>query len=248
MSKHRTSWFAALAALTWSGHAFAAGNSFSAGTFAIGGERLSGFYHSSITATQDTPFGQIKISDTTDHFTLLTNVAGGTTGGTGTTNISSSYADIPRLGLDFFVIDGLSLGGTLGIDHTALGSPTASGPGVNVTPQNAGGSITTWLFSPRVGYVFMFNDSIGIWPRGGLAYYHTSVSPDQGYGSSLHFFSLDLEAPFIFALTNGFAITAGPLFEISLDGSTSSDNPNVSASTGLSYTTFGISVGLLGWI
>ena len=107
----------------------------------------------------------------------------------------------------------------------------------------------------------MFTDGIGIWPRGGIVYYHSSISTAQrataglpnppSSDTSLHFIGFSLDVPFIFALKPGFAITAGPMLELSFDGSYNFDNPPAGTnitSIDMKYTTFGLSVGLLGWI
>jgi hypothetical protein len=65
---------------------------------------------------------------------------------------------ITRLGIDFFVIDSLSLGGTLAF----------------VLGDNEGPGDDDWngfLLHPRVGYAIGFSDSFGIWPRGGITFW-----------------------------------------------------------------------------
>jgi len=63
----------------------------------------------------------------------------------------------PRAGIDYFVIDRLSLGG-------ALGLYTASG-------HNAQTDGTGFLFAPRVGYAVDLGRIASFWPRGGITYY-----------------------------------------------------------------------------
>jgi hypothetical protein len=81
---------------------------------------------------------------------------------------------------------------------------------------------------------------VGFWPRGGFSYFH------RGYDNGdAHYIAVNLEAPFVFDFTGGFGMTLGPTLDVSLDGSYDPDN---GPSTDLSYTSFGIEAGLLGWL
>lgn len=185
-----------------------------------------GFYHTTITASS----GALSVDETVNNVALLGMQATG------------PY-EMPRIGIDGFVIDGLSLGGTLFVAHRSV---DANLNATAFTGTGGSGSVTDFLIAPRIGYAMMFTDSVGFWPRGGFSYYHESVSPDAGRDISVHFISLGLEIPFIFALTSGFAITAGPLLDIAVDGSLSEDGTNVDVTE--KYTTFGLAAGLMGWL
>src|SRR5690606_22113506 len=62
-----------------------------------------------------------------------------------------SPVTVPRVALDIFIIESLSLGGTLGL-HSNTGT-------------------SGLLFSPRIGYAIAFNQQWGFWPKGGFTYY-----------------------------------------------------------------------------
>jgi hypothetical protein len=195
------------------------------GTFALSAERLSGFYHSKVSLSNGNG------SETFDRITLLGQAATGP-------------HDLPRIGADYFIIDGLSLGGNIAIMHTS-GSGDARFAGIQVNGGNY--DTTQFLFAPRVGYAIMFVERVGIWPRGGFSYYLDSTSYDGGGSSTLHYFSLNLEAPFLFKVADNFAITVGPTIDVSLEGSQKlqSNNGNLSGSTDASLTAFGIAAGLV---
>lgn len=232
MSKKRSVLCLAVAVgATWSGAALAQQGPFPAGTFAISGEHLTGFYHTSLSASA----AGVSNDTSMDHLALL-----------GVASNSGAPGELPRLGFDGFVVDGLSLGGTVLVDYAAENVGATIGAGAVTANANTTVKVTSIGFWPRIGYALMFNDSVGIWPRAGVGYYHVSESPDQGNGLSFHFVSLSLEAPLIFELAKGFAITAGPTVEISLSGSAEADNSNISVDE--SYKIFGIAVGLLGWM
>ncbi|HVU01168.1 MAG TPA: hypothetical protein VHE30_05425 [Polyangiaceae bacterium] len=216
-----------LALVSLSGVARAQSKDFEKGTFAISMERLSGFNHVKSSTTVNTPGGDVTTSTSADRFMLMGMEA-------------SSPADLPRVGLDYFIIDKLSLGGTLFIGYS---SATTNLGGLG----NANASATDILFAPRVGYAVMFNDTIGVWPRGGFSYFHRSIDPDNGPSDSAYYLALNLEAPFIFGLANGFAITAGPAVDVSLTGSATTHNANVSVDRDISYFSFGLFAGFLAW-
>lgn len=63
----------------------------------------------------------------------------------------------PRAGLDYFVVNNLSLGGAIGL---------FSGAGHNAIVGETG-----FLFAPRVGYAIDLGSVASFWPRGGITYY-----------------------------------------------------------------------------
>jgi len=139
------------------------------GDFAISSERLMGVYF------YDEDFTSTNI-------------------GLGIGPSPSSIYHLPRLGLDYFVIDNLSIGGSLGfVDQDIHRGPTNSGA----------------LINPRVGYALEFSKVFGFWPRGGFTY--RNVGGDEE-------FALTLEAMFYAAPVEHFAITFGPLMDLGIAG------------------------------
>jgi hypothetical protein len=221
----------AAALAVWSSPA--AADPISHGTIALGAERLTGFYHSK---------DSIGPNDVTRNKISLLGEA------------SNGPYDLPRIGIDGFIIDGLSLGGTLAIGHTAQTDKTAVAGGSTSTDSSG----TAVLFAPRVGYGVMFSEHVGIWPRGGFSYFTASsdgsgtvsvggVAINAGGTSvSRHYFSLNIDVPFLFKLAPNFAITAGPTIDVSLDGSQKVDlNGGGTATNDASYAAFGIAAGLV---
>jgi hypothetical protein len=96
---------------------------------------------------------------------------------------------VARLGVDFFPINHLSIGGSFAFwdyDFRRNGSSTAV------------------LFSPRIGYAIDFSNSFGFWPRGGVTFL-------SGGGDE---FALTLEAMFYAAPAQHFAFTFGPVLDV----------------------------------
>ena len=76
--------------------------------------------------------------------------------------------DSPRLSFDYFIVDGVSVGGSLGY---ASGSDDTEDFADQETPVSTPSDYSSFIFAPRGGYAFMFSETVGIWPRGGLTYH-----------------------------------------------------------------------------
>jgi hypothetical protein len=184
-------------------------------------ERLFGF-HSMHATLENDPGDDAEFDGTS--FSL---------GWRGTWGTTSPY-DVPRFAFDYLVIDSLSIGGSLGFASVSSDSDA----GIFASDNDA----TSVLFAPRVGYVYMFNDVIGIWPRGGFTYH--SLNVDDTYDANG--FGLNLECMFPIAPTPHFGFLVGPTLDIDITGSLDPEGP--ADDVDLTYTTFGIQAGLFGWL
>lgn len=131
--------------------------------------------------------------------------------------------DVPRFAFDYFVIRHLSVGGSLGFANYSV---------------DHGGSGSEFEFAPRVGYGVMFGKVVGIWPRGGFTYHSAGDQNENG-------FALTLECPFPIIPFRHFAFEVGPTFDIDLFG-----NHNIGGgqSQSLHYYSFGLQIGVFGWL
>ncbi len=180
------------------------------GQLAVGAERLTGYIHSSESTDED----GLKTSTTYDDFSLL---------GMPLAGLVTEYS-YPRIGVDYFATDGFSVGGTL--TYTHVGTNDELDPDVGPTVK-ASSSSNVFLIQPRVGYAYMFNESVGIWPRGGITYGRAwSSSDDDDSGSKSSVWALSLEVPFIFALADNVAVLAGPTLDYGFSYSGETTNPN----------------------
>jgi hypothetical protein len=101
--------------------------------------------------------------------------------------------DTPRVGFDYFIIDGLSLGAHLGIGFYALDGNSAG-----------------WVsFLPRVGYAFSLSQTIDFWPRVGLGI----IAGDPFYAPN-DTGVLTLEGMFLANIKPWFAIEFGPAIDV----------------------------------
>jgi len=138
---------------------------------------------------------------------------------------SSSPFDVPRLAFDYFAIDHLSIGGSLGYSSTA---------------PDEGGDASAFLLAARVGYVYAFGRVVGIWPRGGFSYH--SLNIDNGFDENG--FGLTLECPFTFSPAAHWAFSVGPSFDVDLFGER---DPSPVSAEDRKYRMFGLQAGVLGW-
>src|ERR1044071_660526 len=97
--------------------ALAASGPMPQGTFAIGAERITGVFHGTFKNDPfpgDNPPGD-NASVTGVEFLGSGVFAGANAGGGFTVGDSRNMFAIPRVGFDYFIIDGLSLGGSLSV-------------------------------------------------------------------------------------------------------------------------------------
>jgi hypothetical protein len=183
----------------------------SAGQFTIGAERMFGYVHSNQHTEREVAGVTTETDVSMSQFALL---------GLNGNDAISPYGH-PRIGFDYFVIDRLSVGGSL-IFKTTSSETEAEG-------QSADGpSNTTFLFAPRAGYAFMFNDTVGIWPRLGFTYYTSSTeleTPAGTFEDSENGLALAIEGLFVIAPMPHFGFTVGPTFDIGLTGSVEETDP-----------------------
>jgi hypothetical protein len=117
---------------------------------------------------------------------------------------------------DFFLIDNVSLGGFVEIEHDSLGDPSDS-------------STTTIGIGPRVGYDYPLTDQFSVWPRAGFAlasrsYSTTFTATVNGQTSSVTNsgsttnFTFIVSAPFLYHPAEHFFLGIGPYLSADLSG------------------------------
>jgi hypothetical protein len=159
---------------------------------------------------------------------------------------------IPRLAFDVAVIDGLTLGGSLGFVISDYGTSTTVGGN---TVDQSEPSVTTFLIAPRVGYSLGISRVVSLWLRGGISYWSASSQADPGvFGGnvtrvSAWGLSVDLEPTLVISPFEHVGFTAGLAIDLPAAGKASTERMNGAVTTTTSVDTrvrnFGIMAGML---
>lgn len=160
--------------------------------------------------------GQLAISS--DAAIAITHTA--PSDGEGVTTVTLAPA------VDYFVIDGLSIGGFVSMDYTTVGDWDSTEFGIG----------------PRVGYNIDMSDLVSVWPKAGLSFRSRSQSQQRTQGdrtlevsTSNSGVALNLFAPIMFHPATHFFAGFGPFLDVDLSG----DNK---------ATSFGGRLTLGGWV
>lgn len=210
---HKTLASALTVALTLAGGTAFAQQFSDQGTLAFSADRLFGFY----LTERNVELDDVPARQDNDAFEV-----GLLWQGPGLTPFT-----IPRLGVDYFVINHLSIGGTVGF--------------TSADDDDNGIDYQAFLFAPRVGGAWMFNDWAGIWPRGGFSYYSFDVG-----NTDASQFSLTAECQFVLSPAEGFAFVVGPAFDIGLTGGW--DPPGPGSGDVNMYSIGLLTAGVMGYI
>lgn len=128
----------------------------------------------------------------------------------------------PRLGVDFFVAQDISIGGALGFFSMSWNG-------------NGGGDQNGFVISPRVGFNVPISQIVTFWPKVGLTY--IQAGDDHAFGFSG-------EANFAFFPRPSWAFLVSPNLDLAPFGG--HDNNNNTPNSDLHAYGFGAGVGILG--
>jgi hypothetical protein len=198
-----------------------------AGQFVIGAERITGVFFDKV---KTEPEGGGEVSDSTTSIALLGNAGG------------DGPSSVPRLGFDYLVTDGLSVGGSFVVFSQSGETEPDGGDSVD-TP-----SLTSIYFNPRVGYAYAIDDTFGIWPRAGIGF--LTFSGDEGEGGadvSGNSFQLTLEGNVVVSPFEHFAFIGGPFLDLGLSGSVEREDDGETAEADRKYTSYGLAIGIAGY-
>ncbi len=141
---------------------------------------------------------------------------------------SASPSAMPRFALDFGLLAGLTVGGSLMISTRGMSASGDATAQPTAPPPTANHDGLTLFGSARVGYAYAFDSTFSIWPRVGLAYASSSAQGelrDPGTGASFgtfeykaHFFTGNLEVLLGISPLKHIVLTAGPYVDIGLGG------------------------------
>jgi hypothetical protein len=156
------------------------------------------------------------------------NAASITAFGIGGVNVNPYTA--PRLGIDYLLDGGLTLGGGLSVGRFSLSTKTVNG---STTTTQDTGSLFIYTLTPRVGYRIPVSPSVDITPRGGLTLAGGSVSSGGSNADSAGVFALALsgEGVLAYRATRSFNFLFGAGIDYTITASASQTNANGTTST-----------------
>jgi len=212
------------------------------GTFAIGADRLFGYVSDTqsyeVTTTVGTASTKNKYETNISNFSLLGRA------------LPVSVAQVPRLSFDAFLGPGVSIGGSLMYDHY---STSYKNNGVEDPDKPSTG---LWLFSPRVGFAYMFTPEVGIWPRAGITYVHTSTDSsstntttgavtNRSESAGALYYTMDVNL--VLAPVPHVGFTVGPTLDYLLSTSQSSSPPQTNPESNQKELALGFQAGFFAW-
>jgi hypothetical protein len=188
-----------------------------AGQWVFGVERVTTLARESETTFYDDPSGQ-EISTTTKTTSL--NLFGAN---------AATISTLPRLALDYLVIDNVTVGTSLvlltrSVSVDGEGTPTVSGPAIQGSPS---ASSLSFVGNVRAGFAFPFNETFGVWARGGVTYGYEKVdvrliapgeSRETKGALKSSVFDLSLDAMAVLSPMKHFVIMGGPFVDLGLYG------------------------------
>jgi hypothetical protein len=163
---------------------------------------------------------------------------------------------LPRVAFDYTIINHLTLGGSLAVAFGLGGGEEISTTNRPTVDRDAKRSIIG--FAPRVGYIIPLHKNFAFWPRLGLSIYSVSTTFNRIQGNadvkvtnSDTLFAIDVDPQFVWTPIQHFFFQFGPLMNIPITGSRSSEtdvgNSSTTQKNDLSVFHLGISAGLGGW-
>jgi hypothetical protein len=229
------------------------------GQFIIGADRLfSLFEYQQNSYDELVPFpGDTKTVQSTTQ-TSLGLFWGGSFQG-----VESIYT-VPRVGLDYTIINNVTIGGEVIAFFTIGGSANTEHDTNNsqTTTHNGLPGATTLGLAIRGGYILALSDMFSVWFRGGFSDYAVTLKTTNTMGNittdtTLGYkqFALDLDPQLVFTPMRHVGFTAGLTADIPIGGGHWSDTnittPGMSASAHASapssYAFVGITIGTLVW-
>lgn len=208
------------------------------GGMALSADRLFGITSYSVKSEVDAP-NQNEQERSGTNVSLLWGVAPRV--GSGGVEIPIPGA-VPRLSFDYFVIESLSIGGSLGY----YSSSGEYDPGGNGEKQDDP-KVTAFALNPRVGYAIPLGDTSAVWLRGGFTYMKVTIDPDQGDDVPVSVMQLDLEAMFVIGIVDNFGFQVGPAIDLPLGGKSEIDAGGETYDIDIKVMSFGGYGGLVGW-
>jgi hypothetical protein len=189
------------------------------GQVVLGAERIMGVYSDHLTSKSSDGTTETKLN-TTSIALLGMPVALDDSG-------IAYPSSTPRFALDVFVLQGLSLGGSLiYLNRSGSTDNTLNSGGTSTSTTRDAPTSSTFIFAPRIGYAAQLAPVFAIWPRAGITYAHyklTSQNTNATGGTTesstaADFTDISGEVMATFLPVPHVALLVGPYLDIPLGG------------------------------
>lgn len=197
-----------------------------AGQIAISAERMFG----AMFIWNNVDGGGIDETTTDFHISAISNPLA---------NVTTNYS-FPRMGVDFFIADGISIGAALGFAYTTFDDDIPA-----LAPAD---HVWAFLAAPRVGYALSFGEVFGIWPRIGVTWLWSTTDVTEDTSQDANRFALTAEVPLVLAPGDNFAFLIGPTLDLGVGGSNKLETATGETEIDIDTTELGIQVGILGYL
>ncbi len=217
------------------------------GQLVLGADRLFGFYMYAFSVGGYSDATGFVLPEETYSGSNLGFLGSGAATPAGGDNPGINPFAGPRVGIDYFITSGISVGG--GVSY-ASGSYTAD-------TSKAEGSVSALGLQLRGGYGLAFSPLFGLWPRGGLSLVTMSAKdtpppPNLQTEVSYTLYDLTVEVPLVISPLDHFGFSVGPVIDVGLGGkmNTKTTDPATGAAAdferNITYVSYGLAAGLFG--
>jgi hypothetical protein len=163
-----------------------------AGQLTLSAERLFGYSWRHRTSG--------NLHDSLSTFSLLADPEG----------VASSGYSWPRLGFDYFVVRGISLGAAASFFRTS----------------GIGAAVTGYELAPRLGYAAVVGPWLTVWARAGFSYVHLTTE---------RFSAITIEVPLVIAVASHLSLLIAPAADIGISGNIPPTGSTKVTDLGLSF-------------
>lgn len=211
-----------------------------AGQWVFGVERVTSLAFENQSLSYDDPMrGEITSSQKTTALNLF---------GAGATSVST----LPRLALDYLVLDHVSVGASF-----VVMTRSVSVDGDGAPASGDGGSELSLLGAVRAGYAFPFDETFGVWGRAGVAYGYQSVDFEvrDVSGATLDAtqtttsFDVTLDVMAVLSPFKHFVLMGGPFLDLGIGGAYERETAGTSETDdrNAKLTAFGLAFAVSGY-
>ena len=220
------------------------------GQLVLGADRLFGFYMYKFSVGAYSDAAGLVLPEETYSGSNLGFLGSAEATPTGGTNPGINPFASPRVGIDYFLTDAISVGG--GVSYASGSSENTD----DLTAATTGRSVSALGLQLRGGYGLSFTPLFALWPRGGLSL--VSMSAEETLNGtpiaegSYTLYDFTVEVPVMISPVANFGFSIGPVVDLGLGGKMTTTTTDVATGAkseierNVAYVSFGLAAGMFG--